>query len=123
MVLIGNAKITEEIEFHPRAPVQKYHQESSTSCCLSILASAFHIIGENKTATDLANCTGESLKLGSNRFRNIIKFLNAIMKGKLRQKCQQHLRYNLKKLFKRGKFDILNDISKDVTLVQLMEKQ
>ena len=37
VVRIGNLKITEEIEFHPRAPVLKYHQEPSNSCCLSSL--------------------------------------------------------------------------------------
>ena len=55
VVPIGNEKITEEIEFHPRAPVQKYHQESSTSCCLSILASAFNFIGDNRAVTALMN--------------------------------------------------------------------
>ena len=45
------------------------------------------------------------------------------MKGKLRQIGEQHLRYNLKKFKNKGNFDILNDISRNVTLVQLMEKQ
>ena len=55
VVPIGNSKITEEIEFCPRAPVLKYHQGSSGSCCLSSLASAFHGIGENKAETSLVN--------------------------------------------------------------------
>ena len=37
VVPIGNAKITENVVFHPAAPVRKYHQNSSNSCCLSSL--------------------------------------------------------------------------------------
>ena len=55
VVPVGNAKIAEEIEFHPRAPVLKYHQESYNSCFLIILASAFHSIGEKKAETFLVN--------------------------------------------------------------------
>ena len=44
VVAIGNEKIIEEIEFRPRAPVIKYHQESHTSCCLIGLESPFHSI-------------------------------------------------------------------------------
>ena len=43
-----------KIEFHPESPVLKYHQESYNSCCLSILASTFHIIGDNRAITVLA---------------------------------------------------------------------
>ena len=54
-VPIGNTKITEKIEFHPKAPVLKYHQESSNSFCLTSLASAFHTIGEKKSESSLEN--------------------------------------------------------------------
>ena len=43
------------------------------------------------------------------------------MKDKLRHKGQQKLRYNLKKWVKKGTFYILNSISENVTLVQLMD--
>ena len=43
------------------------------------------------------------------------------MKDKLRHKGEQHLIYNLKKWVKKGTFYILNDISENVTLVQLMD--
>ena len=36
-VPIGNAKTTEQIQFHPATPVLKYHQTLYNSCCLSIL--------------------------------------------------------------------------------------
>ena len=45
VVPIGNTKITEKKESHPKPPVLKYHQESSNSCSLSSLASYFHSIG------------------------------------------------------------------------------
>ena len=54
-VHVSNAKIIEEIEFHPRKPGLKYHQDLSNSCCLSSLASDFHSIGKNKSATSLEN--------------------------------------------------------------------
>ena len=47
-VPIGNAKITRKLQFHPAAPVVKYHQNTSNSCCLSSLASAFHYYGDNR---------------------------------------------------------------------------
>ena len=37
-VPIGNAKITRKLQFHPAAPVIKYHQKTSNICCLSSLA-------------------------------------------------------------------------------------
>ena len=43
------------------------------------------------------------------------------MTNKMCLKVEQHLRYNLKILDKKGTFDILNDISENVTLVQLMD--
>ena len=55
VVPIGNTKIIENIVFHPEDPVLKYHQKLSNSCCLSILASSFHIIGDNRDLTALAN--------------------------------------------------------------------
>ena len=43
------------------------------------------------------------------------------MKKKLRHIGEQHLRYNMREWKKKGVFDILNDISEKVTLVQLMD--
>ena len=40
-VPIGNAKITRKVQFHPEAPVIKYHQKTYNGCCLSILEPAF----------------------------------------------------------------------------------
>ena len=120
-VPIGNAKITLKIESHPIEPVLKYHKESSTSCFLSGSASYFNIIGENKAATSLENLIEEALTFQSNIFRIIIYFSNDIMKERLHQIGKQHLRNNLKKWVKKGSFDILNEMSENITLVQLMD--
>ena len=106
--------------FHPREPLLKYHQKSSNSCCLSILSSDFHSNSENKDETAHEKHINKSLTLQSNKFSNIIDFANDITKEKLRHKGEQHLRYNLKKCKNKGDFDIINDISENVTLVQLM---
>ena len=55
-VTIVNTKTTTKLQFHPAAPVIKYHQNSYNCCCLSSLASAFHIIGDGRTVTALVNC-------------------------------------------------------------------
>ena len=47
--------------------------------------------------------------------------LNAIMKNRRKIKGEQNLIYNLKVWKKNDAFDILNDISENVTLVQLMD--
>ena len=62
-VPIGNTKTTTKIQFHPAAPVIKYHQKSYTSCCLSSLESAFHFIGYDRDVTSLVDCVEESLTL------------------------------------------------------------
>ena len=75
VVPIDNAKMTEKIVFHPEAPVIKYNQKSSKNCCLSSLASAFHIICDNRVATALENRIERSLTLQTNRFKNRIYFI------------------------------------------------
>ena len=44
-----------------------------------------------------------------------------MMKGKMRKIGEQQLRYNLKKWKKKGDFDILNYVSKNVTFVHLLD--
>ena len=70
--------------------------------------------------TSLENCIEQSLKLQTNKFRNRIHFSNDIMTSKMHLKGEQHLRYNLKVCKKKGAFDILNENSENVTLVQLI---
>ena len=47
--------------------------------------------------------------------------MNDIMRDKLCHKGEHHRIYNLNKWKKKGVFDILNEISENVTLVQLMD--
>ena len=120
-VPIGNEKTTRKVQLNPAAPVIKYHQKSSNSCCLSILASAFKYIFENRAAHSLVNSIGESFTLKTEKFNNTIHFANDIMKNRRKKKGEQNLRFNLTIWKKNDAFDILNDISEDVTLVQLTD--
>ena len=78
--------------FHPEEPVIENHQKSSNSCCLSILASYFHFIRDNRAITALVNHIEYSLALQTDEFRNIIHFDNAIMTNKTKIKGEQNLR-------------------------------
>ena len=69
------------MEFCLESPVLKCHQELFNSCYLSILASSFSSIGDNRAA----NSIEESLTLQTNRISNIIDFANDNMKNKLRR--------------------------------------
>ena len=73
-VPIGNAKITIKVQFHPVAPVIKYHQKTSNSCFLGSLASSFHYINEIRDVPALVNCSGESLTLEKENCKNRIHF-------------------------------------------------
>ena len=68
-VTIGNAKITRKVRFYPAAPVIKYHQNSSNSCCLSSLAPSFNCINDNRDVPSLVNSIGESLALENSFLR------------------------------------------------------
>ena len=53
-------------------------------------------------------------------FRNRVDFSNAVLKNQKIVKVEQKLYYNMKKYEQKVSFNILNEISKHVTLVQLM---
>ena len=76
---IDNAKITRKVQFHPAAPVIKYHQKTSTSCCFSSLASDFHCICDNRAVPDLVNSIEISLTLQIEICKNRFHFANEIM--------------------------------------------
>ena len=120
-VPIGNAKTTRKVQFHPAAPLIKYHQKLSNICCLSSLPPAFHIIGDNWDVNSLVNRIEESLTLQTEKNRNIIHFANVIMTKRMKIKGEHNLRYNLKVWKKNDAFYILKDISENVTLVQLID--
>ena len=78
-VLIIHAKITGKVQFYPEAPVIKYHQKRSNSCCLSSLTSYFHCISDNRHVPSLVNIIEETLTLQTENCKNIIHFVNSIM--------------------------------------------
>ena len=120
-VHIGNAKTTKKVKFHPVEPVIKYHQKLSTSCCLSILSSAFQFICDNRSVPSLMNHIEESLTLQTDKFSNIIHSANAIMKNRRKINGEHNIRYNMKVCQKNDAFDIINNVSEYVTLIQLMD--
>ena len=120
VVPVRNLKTARKIQFHPAAPVIKYHQKSSSSCCLSSLASEFYYIGDNRYIPALLNSIEESLTLKTENCKNIIDFDHSNMTNRRKIKVEYTLRYNLKIWKKEDAFDMLNYISENVTLVQLM---
>ena len=120
-VPIGNARMNQKVRFYTEAPMIKYHQKIYNSCCLISLTSAFQCIGDNRAVTFLVNRIEESLTLQTEIFKSRIHFDNTIMKNRRKIKGEQNLQYNLTIWKKHNGFDILNDISEDVTVVQLME--
>ena len=95
----------------------KYHQETSNSFCLSSLVPAFNCINDNMAVLAPVNGIEESSTQEKEKFKNIINFANAIMLNRIMIKGEQNLRYNLIIWSKKYAFDILNDISGNVTLV------
>ena len=118
---IGNKKITRKLQFHLAAPVMKYHQNTYNSCCLSSLASTFQCINDNRAVIALVNGIEESLILQTENYKDIIHFANTIMKNIRKKQGEHNLRYNLTIWRENDAFDILNDISENVTLIQLMD--
>ena len=50
-----------------------------------------------------------------------IDFENSILKNEKRIKCERRVRYSLMKYKRKVSYNILSDISENVTLVQLMD--
>ena len=61
------------------------------------------------------------MTLQTKNCKNGIHFANSIMKNRIKIKIEQKLRYNLTIWKLNDAFDILNEISENVTLVQLIE--
>ena len=91
---------------------------SLNSCCFSSLASAFASINQIKAADAISLRIKESLKI---EVRNCIHFATDIMQNKKRNKGETRVHYSLEKYEKKGEYDILKNISANVTLVQLMD--
>ena len=61
------------------------------------------------------------MTLQTENCKNITHFTNAITTNRIKIKGEQNLRYNLTIWRKKDALDILNDISENFTLVQLMD--
>ena len=88
------------------------------SCCFISLASAFASTKHFKAANDISIRIKESLK---SEVGNRIHFANDIMLNNKRNKDEARVHYKLIKYKKMGDYKILEDISANVTLVQLMD--
>ena len=117
-VPIGNKKSVELLKFHNDDPILKYCHKSLKSCCLSGLSSDFASIYQNKAEDAIPLRIEASLE---SEVGNRIVFANAILKNEKIIKDEPKLYYNLVKYKKKGSYDILKDISGNVTLVQLMD--
>ena len=117
-VPIGNAKVVKQFVFHKDAPILSYCQKSLNSCCFSSLASAFASINKFKATDAISIRIKESLK---SEVGDCIDFANEIMLNRKRNKGETMVHYKLMKYKKMGEYQILEDISANVTLVQLMD--
>ena len=104
--------------FHKDAPILSYFQKTLNSCCFSSLASAFASINHFKAENALSIRIKESLK---SEVGNRIDFENEIMLNRKRNKGEARVHYKMMKYKKMGEYKILEDISANVTVVQLMD--
>ena len=93
-------------------------KKTLNSCCFSSLASAFASIKKFKSENAISMCIEESLKI---EVGNHIDFENDILKSKKINVGEARVHYNLIKYKKMGEYKNLDDISENVTLVQLMD--
>ena len=107
----------ESFKFHNDAPILNNCQNSLISCYLSSLASAFVIIKQIKAYDAILLRIEESLE---SEVGNCIVFANSILKNEKKIKGEPKVYYSLVKYKKKVSYDILTDISENVTLVQLM---
>ena len=104
--------------FHKDSPILSYCQKTLNSCCLSSLSSAFASIKHYKAENAISILIKESLK---SEVGNRIDFVNDIMLNHKRNKGKARVHYKLIKYKKMGDYKILEDISENFTLVQLMD--
>ena len=96
------------------------HQIWQMLQCVHILnpASAFASINQIKAANAISLLIKESLK---SEVGNRIHFASEIILNRIRNKGESRVHYKLEKYRKKGEYDILKNISANVTLIQLMD--
>ena len=101
-----------------KSPTLIFSQKSFNSCCFSSLASAFASIKQIKAANSISLRTNESL---TSEEGNRIHFAYEIMQNRKINKGEPRVHYSLEKYRQKGEYDILNNVTANVTLVQLMD--
>ena len=71
---------------------------------------------------DISGRIKASLICQSNRYSGIIRFYNTILLDRAQNKSGDGLQYEINQSKIKVSFDLLNDISEHITLVQLMGK-
>ena len=104
--------------FHKDALILSYCQKTLNKCCFISLASAFSSSKHFKADNAISIRIKESLK---SKVGNCIDFSNERMLNHKRKKGEDRVHYKLIKYKKMGGYKILEDISANVTLVQLMD--
>ena len=105
-------------KFQNDAPILKYCKKTLNSCCFSSLLSAFDSTNHFNAANAISMRIEEPLKI---EVGNRIYFANDILKNKKRNVGEARVHYNLIKYKNMREYKILEDISANVTLVQLMD--
>ena len=90
-------------------------------CYFSSLASLLYSYGEFVVANSVARQIKSSLFCQSNEYSVSIRFSNATIIDRSRNKVNQCLRYEIKQWKIKDSFDIINDISDNLNLVQLVD--
>ena len=108
------------MEFHLLDPILEYQQNDSSSF-YSCLAYALSASGRLFSARDIVVIIQESWNRHSKGYSNEIKFANSIIIDKEQNKGYQLVYYNIRTFKVKSRFDIMNDISENVTLVKLVE--
>ena len=117
-VPIGNAKCVKSFKFQNDAPILNYCQKTLNSCCFISLVSDFASIKHFKADNAISMRIEESL---NSEVGNHIDYANDILKNKIINVGEVRVHYNLIKYKKKGEYKILEDISANVTLVQLID--
>ena len=105
-------------KFHNDAPILKYCQNSLNSFCFSSLASEFVNIKPIEAENAISLRKEESLK---SKVVNCIDFENAILRNENKINGEPKVNYSLGKYKNKVSCDILTEISRKFTLVQLMD--
>ena len=108
--------------FYNFDPTLEYKQDYSNIFCFVSLASTLNVSGEFVAMREIVGQTKASLVCQSKGYSGEVKFANNIMIDKEQDKVDHNLHMNIKRWKVKGRFDILNDNIKNITLVQLVDK-